>query len=136
MLKNMTTLEPSEIVSLYYEALYGGRLEQVKELMTADSYRMTLETFGLRLALTDAAFKKLLKESKNDSEALTKVETMLAVDLASRNLTPEIEICSINDNGAQRQTVEYTQDGKSKKLYFSKEEEGWKINYYAGRTVA
>ena len=136
MLKNMTTLEPSEIVSLYYEALYGGRLEQVKELMTADSYRMTLETFGLRLALTDAAFKKLLKESKNDSEALTKVETMLAVDLASRNLTPEIEICSIKHNGAQRQTVEYTQDGKSKKLYFSKEEEGWKINYYAGRTVA
>jgi hypothetical protein len=136
MLKNMTMLEPSRMVGLYYEALYGGRLDEVKALMTKESYRITLETFGLRLALTDAAFKQLLKESEEDADALTKVETKLCAELISRKLTPHIEMCSIKYNGAQRQTAEYTEDGKSKKLYFSKEEEGWKIDYYAGRTVA
>jgi hypothetical protein len=129
-------LDPSKIVGLYYEALYSGKVEKVKELMTKESYRMTLETFGLRLVLRDAAFKQLLKESEEDTEALSKVETMLAVDLVSRKFTPHIQICSITHNGIHRQTVEYTQDGKSKKLYFSKNKEGWKIDYYAGRTVA
>ena len=31
--------------------------------------------------------------------------------------------------------LNYTEDEKEKKLYFSKEEDGWKINYYAGRKV-
>ena len=44
-------------------------------------------------------------------------------------------INTIVKNGDQRQTIAYTEEGKVKKLYFSKEENGWKINYYAGRKV-
>ena len=45
-------LDPSDILNLYYTSLYSGDLCTVKELMTDESYIMTLETFGLRLALT------------------------------------------------------------------------------------
>jgi hypothetical protein len=128
-------LEPSTIVTLYYKALYSGDLGTVKELMTKESYMMTLQTFGLRLALHDATFKQQLKKCEEDPDVLTEVEYILSGELSSRKLSPAIEIRSTENNGNQRQSVEYTEDGKSKKLYFSKEDDGWKINYYAGRKV-
>jgi hypothetical protein len=129
-------LDPSDILSLYYTSLYNGDLGAVKALMTEESYMMTLETFGLRLALRDADFKAQLKKIKEDADALNEVENKLSFELISRHLSPKIEIISINSNGSKRQTIEYTEDGKDKKLYFSKEEDGWKINYFAGRKVA
>jgi len=66
---------------------------------------------------------------------LDKVENKLSVELISRKLSPKIDIVSQQWNGTKRQTIKYKEDGKSKKLYFSKEEDGWKINYYAGRKV-
>lgn len=135
MKKSETVLEPAEIIALYYKALYSGDLASVKALMTEESYLMTLETFGLRVALKDDVFKARLKEIGNDPAALAEVEKKLSSDLVSRKRSPAIEIISVSENGENRQTVEYTEDGKSKKLYFSKEEEGWKINYYAGRKV-
>lgn len=128
-------LDPSDIVNLYYTSLYSGDLCAVKELMTQESYMMTLETFGLKLSLRDAEFKAQLKKIKEDTNSFDEVENKLSFELISRKLSPKIEIKSIKNNGAKRQTVEYTEDGKNKKLYFSKEEEGWKINYYAGRKV-
>jgi len=128
-------LEPAEIIALYYASLYKGDLSAVKSLMTQESYIMTLETFGLRLALRDPDFKAKLKKIEDDPAILAEVEKKLSSELLSRNLSPEIEIVSESKNGDKRETVEYTEDGKSKKLYFSKEEEGWKINYYAGRKV-
>ncbi len=103
--------------------------------MTQKSYMMTLETFGLRLSLRDAHFKAQLKKIKEDAHSLDEVENALSFELISRNLSPKIEITSIINNGTQRQTVEYTEEGKNKKLYFSQEKDGWKINYYAGRKV-
>lgn len=135
MTTNKELLEPEEIIGLYYTALYSGDLGSVKALMTPESYRMTLETFGLRLALRDPDFKAKLKKIEDDPHALAEVEKKLSLDLVSRKISPEIEIQSVSQNGEKRQTIEYTEDGKSKKLYFSKEEEGWKINYYAGRKV-
>lgn len=128
-------LEPAEIIALYYASLYNGDLSAVKSLMTHESYMMTLETFGLRLALRDPDFKAKLKKIEDDPESLAEVEKKLSSDLLSRNLSPEIEIVSVSKNGDKRETVEYTEDGKNKKLYFSKEEEVWKINYYAGRKI-
>ncbi len=128
-------LDPSDILNFYYTSLYNGDLCTVKELMTKESYTMTLETFGLRLSLRDAEFKAQLKKIKEDQEALDEVENKLSVDLVSRKRSPKIKIQSQQWNGTKRQTIEYTEDGKSKKLYFSKEEDGWKINYYAGRKV-
>ncbi|MGB5505748.1 MAG: hypothetical protein WBM70_03575 [Sulfurovum sp.] len=128
-------LDPSDILNLYYTSLYSGDLCAVKELMTQESYTMTLETFGLRLSLRDPEFKAQLKKVQEDTDALDEVENKLSVELISRNLSPKIEILSQKWNGTERQTIDYTEDGKSKKLYFSKEEDGWKINYHAGRKV-
>jgi hypothetical protein len=129
-------LEPKDIIGLYYNALYSGDLPFVKGLMTAESYSMTLDTFGLRLSLKDPAFKARLQEIDVNAASLAEVERKLSDDLVSRNLSPKIEVMNISWNGTKRQTVEYTENGKFKKLYFSKENDGWKINYYAGRKVA
>ena len=128
-------MQPAEITSLYYKLLYSGDLKGVKVLMTEASYMMTLESYGLRLSLEDSHFRELLKEIDDSEESLKKVEDLLSKDLRSRNQTPQIEILNSEVNGEERQTVNYTQDDKDKKLYFSKENDGWKINYYAGRRV-
>lgn len=128
-------LDTSDVLNLYYTSLYSGDLCAVKELMTEESYYMTLETFGLRLALRDPEFKAQLKNIKDDTDSLAEVENKLSFDLISRKLSPLIDIKSTSMNGTKRQTINYTEDGKDKKLYFSKEENGWKINYYAGRKV-
>ena len=128
-------MEPDEILDLYYKALYSGDLSLVKSLMTPESYIMTLETFGLRLSFRDSEFKEQLKEIEENATSLAEVENKLSEELISRKLSPKIEIKSKEWNGTQRQTIEYTEDEKSKKIYFSKEEDGWKINYYAGRKV-
>ena len=129
------TKEPSKIVSRYYYALYSGDLSTVKDLMTEKSYMMTLESFGLRLSFRDAKFKSLLKEIEENRTSLEKVEALLSEELISRNKAPKIEIIKSEPNGNERQTVHYTEDGKVKRLYFSKEDAEWKINYYAGRRV-
>lgn len=129
-------LEPKEIIGLYYNALYSGDLPFVRNLMTTESYYLTLETFGLRLSLRDKVFKAKLKEIDENSVSLAEVERKLSDDLISRNVSPMIEVKNISWNGTKRQTIEYTEDGNLKRLYFSKEEDGWKINYYAGRKVA
>ena len=128
-------MEPDEILGLYYKALYSGDLSLVKGLMTPESYIITLETFGLRLSFRDSEFKEKLKEIEANVTSLAEVENKLSEELISRKLLPKIEIKSKEWNGTERQTIEYTEDEKRKKLYFSKEEDGWKINYYAGRKV-
>ena len=128
-------MEPNEITSLYYKLLYSGDLQGIKALMTETSYFMTLESFGLGLSFEDTHFKALLKEIKENEDSLTKVEDSLSKDLEARTNNAKIEILNAEMNGNKRQTVNYTEAGKVKKLYFSKEKEGWKINYYAGRKV-
>ena len=129
------TKTPSEIVDQYYHALYSGNLNTVKELMTEQSYMMTLESFGSRLSLSDEAFRSLLEEIEDDPSSLEKVEVLLSEEIISRNKSPMINIMKSEPNGPDRETVHFTEDGKEKKLYFSKEKSGWKINYYAGRPI-
>ncbi len=128
-------MEPKDIAVHYYKLLYGGDLSGVKELMTEDSYFMTLESFGLRLSFEDPQFKALLKEIKESKDSLEKVEQLLSKDLLKRDHAAKIEILDTEMNGKMRQTVNYKEADKVKKLYFSKEKDGWKINYYAGRKV-
>lgn len=129
-----TPKEPKDIVIAYYQALYSGNLTHVKELMNEESYIMTVESFGLKLALKDPLFKSQLKELEKP-EVLQEVETKLSKDLVSRKKNPHIEITSVDTNGPDRQTVHFKEDGKDKVLYLSKEDDSWKINYYAGRKV-
>ncbi len=124
-------IEP--LVLLYYKLLYSGDLTGLSKIMTRSSYFITLKSFGLSLSLRDAAFKNLLKNIENDASSLNQVEHMLSKDLISRQLSPKIDIVGIRDNGIDRKTVDYLEDGQKKQLYFSKENRDWKINYYAGR---
>lgn len=127
--------EPKEIIIHYYNLLYSGDLIGVKELMTEDSYLMTLESFGLRLSFEDTHFKRLLNEIKENKESLEEVEVLLSKDLIKRGHHVKIDILNTEMNGSERQTVNYKENNKVKKLYFSKEEGEWKINYFAGRKV-
>ena len=133
--KSLNSLQPEEVVNRYYKALSSGDLESIKCLMTQQSYYMTLESLGLKLAFKDLSFKHELENMEEDKVSLQKVERALSEELLSRNNSGKIVIGKIEPNGSSRATVHYTEDGKVKNLYFSKEEDGWKINYYAGRKV-
>ena len=129
-------LQPEEIVSKYYQALYGGDLKSVKDLMTEESYYMTLEPFGMGLAFRDPAFKMKWVKIEESSDALHEVEQKISAELLSLNLSHQIDIKQVVPNGPERKTVHYEEDGKKKKLYFSKENGHWLINYFAGCPVS
>ncbi|NOR56673.1 MAG: hypothetical protein GQ531_10780 [Sulfurovum sp.] len=129
-------LQPEEIVGKYYHALYSGDLQSVKKMMTEESYYMTLEPFGLKLSFNDPVFKTQWDKLKESKDALDEVEKKISIELLSRNLSPQIEIKQIEPNGFVRTTVHYSKDGKNKRLYFSKEDGSWRINYFAGRLVS
>ena len=128
-------LQPEEMVGKYYHALYSGDLQSVKEMMTEESYIMTLEPFSMKLSFNDPVFKTQWGQIEENKDALHEVEKKISVELLSRNLSPQIEIKQIEPIGSERITVHYTKDGKNKKLYFSKESGDWRINYFAGRPV-
>lgn len=129
-------LQPEEIVSKYYHALYSGDLESVKGLMTEESYYMALEPFGLKLSFNDPVFKSEWDKIEENNDALHEVEKKISAELLSRHLSPQIDIKEIEPNGTERKTIYYEKDGKNKRLYFSKENGHWLIDYYAGRPVA
>lgn len=129
-------LQPEEIVGKYYHALYSGDLQSVKEMMTEESYYMTLEPIGFKLSFIDPIFKTQWDRFKESKDALCKVEKKISIELLSRNLSPQIEIKQIEPNGFMRTTIYYAKDGKNKRLYFSKEDGSWRINYFAGRLVS
>jgi len=134
-MKDSVSLQPSEIVIKYYKLLYNGDLNNIKKLMTEKSYYMALESLGIKLSFKDPIFKNKLENIEEDKRSLKDVEEKLSIHLSSRGEAPEINIYKIEENGLHRRTVHYTEDGKTKNLYFSKEKDGWKINYYAGRKV-
>ena len=133
--KDNDFLQPEEMVGKYYHALYSGDLQSVKEMMTEESYYMTLEPFGLKLSFNDPVFKTQWDQIEENKDALYEVEKKISAELLSRDLSPQIEIKQTEPVGLERITVHYEKDGKNKKLYFSKESGDWRINYFAGRPV-
>ena len=133
--KHNDFLVPEEMVSKYYHALYSGDLQSIKEMMTEESYLMTLEPFGMKLSFNDPVFKAQWDQREENKDALVEVEKKISVELLSRNLSPQIDIKQTEPIGLERVTVHYKKDGKNKKLYFSKESGDWRINYFAGRPV-
>ena len=126
-------MQPEKVVVEYYKALYGGDLETVKSLMTHKSYLMMIESFGLKLSLKNPSFNLELKKIEENTASLKKVEGTLSGEIKSYQLSPVINILRTERNGSSRKTVYYTEDNNRKNLYFSKEKNSWKINYYAGR---
>ena len=133
--KDNDFLQPEEMVNKYYHALYSGDLQSLKEMMTKESYYMTLEPFGIKLSFTDPLFKTQWDQIEENKDALYEVEKKISVELLSRNLSPQIDIKQTEPIGLERFIVHYTKDGENKKLYFSKEGSNWLINYFAGRPV-
>ena len=126
-------LQPEEIVSRYYQVFYGnGDLKSAKGLMTEESYYMALEPFGIGLVFRDPAFKMKWDKIKESPDALQEAEKKISAELLSRNLSHRIDIKQVEPNGSERKIVYYEEDGKKKKLYFSKEEGHWLIDFYAG----
>lgn len=97
---------------------------------------MSLEPFGMGLAFKDPAFKVKWDKIKESQDALQEVEKRISAELLSRNLSHQIDIKQIEPNGSERKIVYYEEDGKKKRLYFSKKDGHWLIDYYAGRPVS
>lgn len=117
----------------YYHAIATGDLQSLKFLMTPRSYRMILEAFGLKLSFKDREFKKILSQIDENKEALLCVEKRLVKEGDFEKPFPALEIEAVKENGTDRKIVVFKEEGIRKKLYFSYESAGWKINYYAGR---
>lgn len=134
---NEDSLQPEEIVSKYYQSFYSnGDLKSTKDLMTEESYYMALEPFGMGLAFRDPVFKMKWDKIKESQDALQEVEKKISAELLSRNLSHNIDIKQIEPNGSERKIVYYEENGKKKKLYFSKKEGHWLIDFYAGCPVS
>ena len=104
--------------------------------MTEESYHMALEPFGMGLSLRDPEFKTEWEKIKESRDALHEAEQKISAELLARNLSPQIVIKQIEPNGSKRKTVHYQEDGKKRRLYFSKKDGRWLIDYYAGRPVS
>jgi len=129
-------LQPEEIVSRYYKTLYSGDLKSLKDIMTEESYYMTLEPTVMGLSFKDPAFKREWEKIQESRDALHVVEKRISAELLSHNLSHQIDIKQVEPNGSERQTVYYEEDGKKRRLYFSKKDGHWLIDYYAGRPVS
>lgn len=117
----------------YYDALKKGDMQTLSALMVRDSYLLTVETLGFKQAFKDEHFKKLLKAVGESEESLTEVEKTLSANLVEESRNHQIEVVGFELKGPTRITLNYREDGHSKKLYFSSSHGGWKINYKAGR---
>ena len=134
---NKDCLQPEEIVSKYYQSFYSnGDLKSVKNLMTEESYFMALEPFGMGLAFRDPEFKMKWDQIKESKDALNEVEQKISAELLSKKMSHQINIKQIVPNGSERKIVYYEEDGKKKKLYFSKKDGPWRIDYFAGCPVS
>ena len=127
---------PVELVRAYYNVLTEGDFSKLKNLMTVKSYHMSLQAFGLSLSFKDARFKSQLADIEESELALKNVEERLEKEVSTSTASYSIVIQHVKENGIDRKVVEYTENKKAKKLYFSRETEGWKINYYAGRKTS
>ncbi len=126
-------MSPEDIVKYYYHALSTGDLQSLKFIMTQKSYLMILEVCGWRLSFKDRYFKRILSQAEEDEEILFAVEQTLTKTGYFSKSFPSLAIDEVKDDGFDRKIVQYTEEGISKKLYFSHEATGWKINYYAGQ---
>jgi|LGOV01.1.fsa_nt_gb excinuclease UvrABC ATPase subunit len=118
----------------YYGALERGSLNVLTNIMTTESYLMTLESLGFRRAFKESHFKELLKQMENNASVLKEVEIILSADLVKEAKEhPIIEVISFESKGSDRITLHYEEDTHPKKLYFSSSLGEWKIDYKAGR---
>lgn len=123
----------SESLYLYYSSIKNGELAVLSTLMTEESYHITLESFAFKRAFKDAEFKKILKNIDSNKEDLSKVEEITSHDLRVNSIEHTIDIINFEENGNDRITLHYNENGHPKKMYFSNSSGKWKINYKAGR---
>jgi len=128
--------QPEELVDIYYQALYGGDFENLKTIMTEESYYMALEPFSIKLSIKDPLFKVQWEKIAEDENALHDVEKKISTEVLSQKLLPKILIKETEETGLKRKVVYFDEGGKHKKLSFSKQNCQWVIDYFAGRPVS
>ena len=72
---------------------------------------------------------------EKDKDTLNEIEKKLSTELLSFAFSAQIVIKEIQENGLKRKIVYFDENGKHKKLYFSKKNCQWVIDYFAGRAV-
>jgi len=121
------------ILHHYHAAIEYGDMQALRALMTDNSYILSIKAFGLKRALIDPRFKTMLVQCQEDATILREVEVVLCEDLISEASHPSIVLTSIEDNGSDRRTVLYTENGNNKKLYLSYHSDEWLIDHMPRR---
>ena len=129
------TLEtPEKAVTAYYDAMNNADIASLEKVMVKSSFDMTIEVWALSKALQDETFAKTLKQYGQSTKIDNEIRDVVRKKL--QNSKPKIisELVSTS-LGISRSIVRYKEDGKSKQLYTSFQNNGWKIDYKAGRKV-
>jgi len=123
---------PIATVSSYYAAMNEGDLFSLERTMVKDSYDMDVQVYALSIAFKDEVFHTILKHYAENEEAREIVKREVAKKLRSR---PERRAgdFSVTDIGTDRVIVRFTEEGKAKQLYLSRQDSAWMIDYKAGR---
>lgn len=121
------------ILHRYHTAIEYGDMQALRALMTDESYILSIKAFGLKRALIDPRFKTMLAQCQDNAAVLREVEVVLCEDLISEASNPSIVLTSIEDNGSDRRTVLYTENGNNKKLYLSYHSDEWLIDHMPRR---
>lgn len=122
-----------ESLHAYYTSIKRGDLIKLSSLMTGESYLLTLSTLGFKKAFRDESFKHLLEEMEHEPKSLLEVEKLLSTELKNEARKNIVDVLFYEPKGLDRVTLHYKQDAQTKKIYFSKQDEIWKIDLKAGR---
>lgn len=125
----------SESLYLYYNSIKSGNLEQLKQIMTKESYLIILDSLCFKRAFKDPEIKALLHNIHSDESSLVKIEEIISEDLKNESKNHQIGIVNLEENGPNRAVLHYLEDKHPKKMYFSSSTGTWKIDYKAGRKI-
>ncbi len=122
---------PTQIVTEYYQALNSADLEQLKALMTTESFHSDMKNYAQSIALNDVGFHTILRDYSQSDIAQEIVQDLVKNRLRSiedKEVVLEEEL-NISESIA---LVRLKEDGKHREIYLQEREGEWKINYLAG----
>jgi len=125
---------PKEAVRSYYKAMNNADTEALHEIMVPTSFDITMEVWALSKALKEKNFAKKLKRYGTDMKIDAEVHEAVRYKLLHAS-PKEISNLEVTALGKSRCMVRYEEDGKKKQLFTSLHEQGWKIDYKAGRKI-
>lgn len=123
---------PKMCLSDYYAAMQTGDIARLQQVMTHDSFKLTIEVWALSIALKEPAFKQILNDYMKMPQATAVVNRRVS-DKLKHATKKSIRITGEEIIAKDRIIIRFTENGKPKKLYFSADNGEWKIDYHGGR---